>query len=85
MSCFKCLLHLKKSKISSSEEVCHVALNENESETVNDLFIDNDSNDSSSDNFMSAVLFMCSVFSVTVLKVTVCQDERQFRDSEREC
>ena len=74
-----------KLKIFFSEEICHVALNENESETVNDLLVDNDSNDSSSDNFVLTVLFMCFVSSVAVFNVTVCQDERQFRDSEREC
>ena len=74
-----------KSKISSSEEICHVASNENESETVNDLSVDNDSNDSSSDNFVLTVSFMCSVFSVTVLKATACQDREQFRDSKKKC
>ena len=72
-------------KISSSEEIHHVTLNENESETMNDLFVDNDSNSSSSNNFMLTVSFTCSVFSVIVFNATVCQDERQFRDSEREC
>ena len=74
-----------KSKISSSEEICHVALNENEFKTMNDLFIDNNSNNSSSNNFMLVVLFMCSALSVTVLNVTVCQDKRQFKNFEREC
>ena len=74
-----------KSKISSSEKICHVALNENEFKIVNDLFIDNDSNDSSSNNFMSATLFMCFAFSVAVFKVTAHQDRRQFRDFEKKC
>ena len=74
-----------ESKISSSEEICHVALNENEFKTVNDLFIDNDSNDSSSDDFVLTALFMCSAFSVTVFKVTACQNREQFKNSEREC
>ena len=74
-----------KSKISSSEEIHHVALNENESETVNDLSVDNDSNDNNSNNFMSAALFMHSVLSITVSEATVCQDREQFKNSEREC
>ena len=72
-------------KISSSEEICHVTSDENESETVNDSLIDNDSNDSSSNDFVSAVLFTHSALSVTVSDVTVCQDERQFRNFERKC
>ena len=72
-------------KISSFEKICHVALNENESKTMNDSFIDNDSNSSSSNDFVLTVLFMCSVLLVTVLKVTVCQNKRQFKDSKREC
>ena len=72
-------------KISFSEEICHVTLNENEFKTVNDLFIDNDSNSSSSNNFMLIASFMCSAFSVTVFDAIVHQDKEQFRDSEREC
>ena len=74
-----------KSKISSSEEICHVTLNENEFEIVNNLFIDNDSNNSSSNDFVSAASFTCFVLSVTVFNVTAHQDKRQFRDFERKC
>ena len=74
-----------KLKISSFEKICHVTLNENESETVNNSFINNDSNDSSSDNFMLIASFTCSVFSVTVFDVIVCQDKEQFKDSKRKC
>ena len=74
-----------ESKISSSEEIHHVTSDENEFKTVNDLFVDNDSNDSSSNNFVSTALFMHSVSSVTVFDVTAHQDREQFRDSEREC
>ena len=59
-----------KLKISFFEKICHVALNENESETMNDSFVDNDSNDSSSNDFVLTVLFMCSILSVAVLNVT---------------
>ena len=38
-----------KSKISSSEEICHVASDENEFEIMNDLFVNNDSNDNVTD------------------------------------
>ena len=72
-------------KISSFKEICHVALNENEFKTVNDLSVDNDSNSSSSDDFVSAALFMCFVSSITVSDATACQDEEQFKDSERKC
>ena len=72
-------------KISFFEEICHVALNENESETVNDSLINNDSNSSSSNDFVSAASFTCSASSVAVLKITAHQNERQFRDFEREC
>ena len=61
-----------KSKISSSEKIYYVVLNENESETVNNSFVDNDSNSSNSNNFMSAVLFTCSVSSVAVFNTTIC-------------
>ena len=60
-----------KLKISSFKEIYHVALNENEFKTVNNLLIDNNSNSNSNNNFMLTVLFMCFVFSVTVLNVTV--------------
>ena len=51
-----------ESKISFFKEICHVTSNENEFKTVNDLFIDNDNNDNSSDNFMLIVLFTCFIF-----------------------
>ena len=72
-------------KISSSEEIHHVTLNENEFKTVNDLSVDNDSNSSSSNNFVSTASFTCSVLSVTVFNATAHQDRRQFRDSEKKC
>ena len=72
-------------KISSSEEIHHVASNENEFKTVNDSFIDNDSNSSSSNNFISAASFMCFTFSVTVFNATVCQDREQFKDFKKKC
>ena len=74
-----------KSKISSSEEILHVISNENEFETVNDLFVNNDSNDSSSNNFVLTVLFTCFTFLVAVFDVTTHQDKEQFRDFERKC
>ena len=74
-----------KLKISSSEEICHVTSNENEFRIVNDSLIDNDSNSSSSDNFVSAVSFTHSVSLVTVFNMTVHQDKKQFRDSEKKC
>ena len=59
-----------ESKISSFEEICHVASNENESKTVNNLSVDNDSNDSSNDNFILIVSFMCFILLIAVLNVT---------------
>ena len=59
-----------KLKISSFEEIHHVALNENEFKTVNNLFVNNDSNSNSNDDFVSAVLFMCFVFLTIVFNVT---------------
>src|SRR5690625_1628 len=50
-----------ESKISSSEEIRHVASNENEFERVNDSLVDNDSNDSSNDDFVSTASFTRSV------------------------
>ena len=70
-------------KISFFKKIHHVALNENESKTINDLFVNNDSNNSSSNNFILTVLFTCSVFSITVFDVTVCQDEKQFKNFKR--
>ena len=72
-------------KIFSFEEICHVASNENEFKTVNDLFINNDSNSSNSDNFMSAVLFTYFIFSITIFNVTVYQDRKQFKNFKRKC
>ena len=60
-----------KLKISSFEEICHVALNENEFKTVNDSFVDNDSNSSSNDNFVLTISFTHSVLSVAVSATTV--------------
>ena len=60
-----------KLKISSFKEIHHVALNENESETVNDSSVDNNSNNNSNNDFVSAMLFMCSVSSIAVLNATV--------------
>ena len=57
-------------KISLFKEIHHVALNKNESETVNNSLVDNDSNSSSNDNFMLITSFMHSIFSITVLKIT---------------
>src|SRR5690625_1681330 len=74
-----------ESKISFSEEIRHVASNENEFERVNDSFVDNDSNDSSNDDFVSTASFTRSALSVAVLDATARQDERQFRDFERKC
>ena len=74
-----------ESKISSSEKICHVASDENEFKTVNDLFVNNDSNSSSSDDFVLTVSFTHSALSVTVSDVTAHQDREQFRDSERKC
>ena len=74
-----------KSKISSSEEIHHVTLNENEFKTVNDSFIDNDSNSNRSDDFMLTILFTHSAFLVIVFDVTAHQDREQFRDFKREC
>ena len=65
-----------KSKISFFKEICHVASNENESETMNDSFINNNSNNSSSNNFMSAASFIHFVFLITVFKTTVHQNEK---------
>ena len=63
-------------KISSSEEICHVALNKNEFKTMNNLFVDNDSNSSSNNDFMSTVLFIHSAFSVAIFDVTAHQDKK---------
>ena len=59
-----------KLKISSFEKIHHVALNENKFKTMNNLFIDNDNNDSSSDNFMLTMLFTYFIFLIVVLDVT---------------
>ena len=59
-----------KSKISFFKEICYIALNENESETMNDLFIDNDSNSSSSDDFILIISFTYFALSVAVLNAT---------------
>ena len=74
-----------ESKISSSEEIRHVASNENEFKRVNDLFVDNDSNNSSNDDFVSTASFTRSALSAAVLDATVRQVEEQFRDFEEEC
>ena len=72
-------------KISSSEKIYHVTLNENEFKTMNDLSVDNDSNNSSSNDFVLIVLFIYSTFSVAVFNATVCQDEKQFKDFKKKC
>ena len=59
-----------KSKIFLFKEIYHVILNENEFKTVNNLFVDNDSNSSNSDNFMLITSFMCFIFLVTVFNIT---------------
>ena len=74
-----------KLKISFFEKICHVALNENEFKTVNNLFVDNDSNSSSNNNFMLIASFMCSIFSVTVFNVIVHQNKRQFKNFKKKC
>ena len=74
-----------KLKISFFEKIHHVTLNENEFKTVNDLSVDNDSNNSSSNNFVLATSFTCFALLVIVLNVTVYQDKEQFKDFEREC
>ena len=72
-------------KIFLFKKICHVALNENESETVNDLFINNDSNNSNSDDFVLIMSFMHSVLLITVFNITVCQNEKQFKDFKKKC
>ena len=79
-----CLMK-NESKISSSEEICHVTSDENESEIINDLSVNNDSNSNSSDDFVSAMSFTHFVLSIAVSDVTVYQDERQFKDFEKKC
>ena len=74
-----------KLKISSFKEVHYVTSDENESETVNDLSVNNDSNSSSSNNFMSTVLFMHFVLSVIIFKMTAHQDRKQFKNFEKKC
>ena len=61
-----------KSKISFFKKIHHVALNENEFKTVNDLFIDNNSNSSSNNDFMLIALFIYFALLVIVLNATVC-------------
>ena len=60
-----------ESKISFFKKICYVALNENEFKTMNDLSVDNDSNSSSSDNFVLTVLFMCFALSVAVFETII--------------
>ena len=60
-----------KLKISSFKEICHVALNENEFKTMNDLFVDNDINNNSSNNFMLTALFIYSALLIVVFNMTV--------------
>ena len=72
-------------KISSFKKIHYVALNENEFKTMNNLFIDNDSNNNSSNNFMLTTLFIHFVFSVTVFNATTHQNEKQFKDFKKEC
>ena len=74
-----------KSKVSSFKKIHHVTLNENEFKTVNDLFIDNDSNDNSSNKFMLTALFTCSVFLIVVFNATAHQDKKQFKNFKRKC
>ena len=50
---------------------------------MNDLFVNNDSNDSSSNNFILTTLFTHFTFSITVSDVTVCQNERQFKNFKK--
>ena len=52
---------------------------------MNDLFIDNDNNNSSNDNFVLTVLFIHFAFSVAVFDVTVHQNKEQFKNFKREC
>ena len=58
-------------KISFFKKIHHVALNENEFKIVNDLLIDNDSNDSSNNNFILIALFTHFALSVAVLNATI--------------
>ena len=60
-----------KLKISSFEKICHVILNENEFKTMNNSFVNNDSNSSNSNNFILIISFMCFTLLVTVFNITV--------------
>ena len=58
-------------------------MNENKSEIMNDSLINNDSNDSSNNDFVSTVSFTCSALSVAVLNIIICQNEEQFKDFKK--
>ena len=49
-------------KISSFDKIHHVASDENEFKIINNLFINNDSNNSSNDNFVLITSFTHFVF-----------------------
>ena len=65
-----------KLKISSFEKIHHIVLNKNKSKTMNDLLVNNNNNDSNSDNFVLTALFMCFISLIIVFNVTICQNER---------
>lgn len=72
-------------KTSPPGEVRHVAPDEDGSGTVDDPPVDNDSNGSSSDDFVSAASSTRPAPPVAVSDATARQDGGQFRDSEGEC
>ena len=75
--------HEKQVKNFFFEKIHHVALNENEFKIVNNLFINNDSNSSNNDNFMLIALFTPFAFLITVFNVTICQNEKQFKNFKK--
>ena len=60
-----------KLKISSFKEIYHVASNENEFKTMNDLFVDNNSNNSSNNHFILTASFIHFALLIAVFNVTV--------------
>ena len=74
-----------KLKIFFFEKIYYVALNENKFKIINDSFVNNDSNSSSSDDFMLIISFIYFVFLVTVLNVTVYQNRKQFKNFKKKC
>ena len=60
-----------KLKIFFFKKICHVTLNENKFKIINDLFVDNDSNNSNNNDFVLTILFTHFTFLIIVSDTTI--------------